>query len=193
MPADAALRTKVLLCTQSVPRDRLYDDRSFFEAAIRVSMRATSRVTAVTYFGVCEGDLPLAQHYYEGMFILDSARFGGDPDAAGVEVAAIIEKAGATIVAHRPWSDAKLAYPIGDHKKGLYYLVFFSGDGATIGAIGQIVKLNANIVRHLIISHPLALFERMVQLIMDGEAFRHEQVGDMSPIGEEVPDDAVAV
>ena len=134
----------------------------------------------------------MAQHYYEGMFILDSSRFGGDPDAAGVEVSGIIAKAGATIVAHRPWTDAKLAYPIGVHKKGLYYLVFFSGGGESIGSIGQIAKLNSNVVRHLIISHPRDLFDRMVQLIVDGEAFRHEQVGDLSSGAEEIPEDALA-
>ena len=135
------------------------------------------------------GGHPLLQHFYEGMFILDSGRFGGDPEAAGLEVSGIIEKAGAIMVAHRPWTDAKLAYPIGDHKKGLYYLAYFSGLGATVGELAKIVKLNSGVVRHLVISHPHALFDRMVQLIKDGEAFRHEQLGDVSSIGDEVPDD----
>lgn len=134
----------------------------------------------------------MAQHYYEGMFILDSGRFGGEPDAAGLEVISILDKAGATMVAHRPWADAKLAYPIGDHKKGLYYLAFFSGSGATIGELGKIAKLNNSVIRHLVISHPVALFERMVQLIKDGDAFRHEQVGDMSSNAEAALDESIA-
>ncbi len=125
-----------------------------------------------------EGDRPLAQNFYEGMFILDSARFGSDPDAAGAEVAGIINKAGGEVVAHRPWQDAKLAYPIDGHKKGLYYLVFFTAPGSATKQIAGIVNLNDNVVRHLVLKHPKGLFDRMVQLVKGGEAFRHEQIGD---------------
>jgi len=133
----------------------------------------------------------LAQHYYEGMFIVDSGRFGSDPDAAGVEVCGIIEKAGGSIVAHRPWQDAKLAYPINGHKKGLYYLTFFTAPGAAISQITSIVKLNDRVIRHLVISHPQGLFDRMVQLVKGGEAFRHEQVGDNASSDLGVPEEAI--
>lgn len=138
-----------------------------------------------------EGDRPLTQNYYEGMFILDSARFGSDPDAAGAEVAGIINKVGGEVVAHRPWQDAKLAYAINGHKKGLYYLVFFNAPGSATKQIAGIVNLNENVIRHLVLKHPKSLFERMVQLVKGGEAFRHEQIADVPSEGreEEVFDD----
>lgn len=138
------------------------------------------------------GSIALAQHYYEGMFILDSGRFGADPDAAGAEVCGMIEKAGGSIVAHRPWQDAKLAYAINGHKKGLYYLAFYTAPGSTNAQLTNIVKLNENVIRHLVISHPQGLFDRMVQLVKGGEAFRHEQVGDHSVADLGVPEEAVS-
>jgi small subunit ribosomal protein S6 len=139
----------------------------------------------------------LIENYYEGMFILDSARFGADPEAAGAEVAGIIQKAGGEVVAHRPWQDAKLAYAIDGHKKGLYYLTFFTGPGAAAKQIAGIVNLNENVIRHLVLKHPKTLFDRMVQLVKGGDAFRPEQIED-SPIAvgrereEEVFDDVIA-
>lgn len=114
----------------------------------------------------------MAQAYYEGMFILDSGKFAGDPDAAGNEVLGIIEKVGGTAVTHRPWEDRKLAYQIGRHRKGLYYLTFFTAESTAVNEIRGIVKLNDNIVRHLILSHDKALFDQMVEMLGGGDAFR---------------------
>lgn len=108
------------------------------------------------------------------MFILNSGKFGSDPDAAAAEVSGIIEKVGGTVVAHRPWQDSKLAYPMNDHRKGFYYLTFFSAESRTVNDINGIVKLNDNIIRHLIISHDKSLFDQMVELVAGGDAFRHE-------------------
>jgi small subunit ribosomal protein S6 len=113
----------------------------------------------------------LAINHYEGMFILDSGRFGANPEAAATEVAGIIEKVGGTVVAHRPWQDSKLAYPINGHRKGLYYLTFFTAESRAVNEINGIVKLNENVLRHLILSHDKGLFDQMVDMV-GGEAFR---------------------
>lgn len=123
----------------------------------------------VTSRGVTE----LAQAYYEGMFILDSGKFGADLDGAGKEVLSIIEKVGGTVVTHRPWEDRKLAYPIGKHRKGLYYLTFFTAESTAVNDIRGIVKLNENVVRHMILSHDKGLFDQMVEMLGGGDAFRH--------------------
>ena len=120
----------------------------------------------------------MAINHYEGMFILDSARFGADPDKAAAEVSAIIEKVGGTVVAHRPWQDAKLAYEINGHRKGLYYLTFFTAESTSVNGINGIVKLNDNVIRHLIINHPKVLFDRMVDMIGGAGPEQSEQVDD---------------
>lgn len=113
----------------------------------------------------------MAINHYEGMFILDSGRFGANPDAAATEVTGIIEKVGGTVSAHRPWQDTKLAYPINGHRKGLYYLAFFTAESRAVNEINGIVKLNENVLRHLILSHDKGLYDQMVEMV-GGEAFR---------------------
>ncbi len=113
----------------------------------------------------------MAINHYEGMFILDSGRFGASPEAAATEVTGIIEKVGGTVSAHRPWQDSKLAYPINGHRKGLYYLVFFTAESTGVNEINGIVKLNDNVLRHLVLSHEKGLYDQMVEMV-GGEAFR---------------------
>lgn len=105
------------------------------------------------------------------MFILDSGRFGASPEAAATEVTGIIEKVGGTVSAHRPWQDSKLAYPINGHRKGLYYLVFFTAESTGVNEMNGIVKLNDNVLRHLVLSHEKGLYDQMVEMV-GGEAFR---------------------
>jgi small subunit ribosomal protein S6 len=129
--------------------------------------------------------IAVATGHYEGMFILNSGKFGADPDAAGAEVAAIIEKIGGEVVAHRPWQDTKLAYPINGHRKGLYYLVFFTAESTRLNEINRIVQLNDNVIRHMIIAHQHDLFARMVEMISGGDAFRlveTEEPEDDAPV-----------
>lgn len=113
----------------------------------------------------------MAINHYEGMFILDSGRFGANPEAAATEVTGIIEKVGGTLSAHRPWQDSKLAYPINGHRKGLYYLAFFTAESRAVNDINGIVKLNDNVLRHLVLSHDKGLYDQMVEMV-GGEAFR---------------------
>lgn len=59
----------------------------------------------------------MVQNLYEGMFILDSGKYASSPDNSTNHVLEILQKSGATVVAHRPWADGKLAYPVKGHKK----------------------------------------------------------------------------
>lgn len=62
---------------------------------------------------------PVRQHFYEGMFLVDSGKFATDPDGVTGEIMAVLAKAGATVgISHRPWQDGKLAYEIQGMKKG---------------------------------------------------------------------------
>lgn len=120
-----------------------------------------------------------ATHYYEGMFILESGKYGSNPDAAASTVSGIIEKAGGSVVAHRPWQDSKLAYSINGHRKGLYYLAFFTAPSSAIDELTGIVKLKDDVIRHLVLTHDKNLFDQMVEHV-GGEAFRHEGTSEES-------------
>ena len=51
-----------------------------------------------------------------------------NPDGTKGEVLAILERAGGKLLASRPWQDSKLAYQIDGHRKGMYFLTYFSID-----------------------------------------------------------------
>src|SRR5262249_10143266 len=62
---------------------------------------------------------------YECMFLLDSTKVAGDVPAAAKQLHSILERHQAEILASRPWDERRLAYPMGNHKKGLFYLTYF--------------------------------------------------------------------
>lgn len=108
----------------------------------------------------------MTENTYEGMFLLDSNRYASNPEGTGGEVLAILEKAGAKVLASRPWQDSKLAYQIDGHRKGLYFLTYFSIETAKLGEITRLCKFNETILRHLLIKLDAALVQPMVSMAL---------------------------
>jgi small subunit ribosomal protein S6 len=104
-------------------------------------------------------------HYYEGMFLVDSGKFATDPDGVTNEILGVLKKAGATVVAHRPWQDGKLAYEIEGMKKGLHYIVCFTMPGTGMKTLVRQCQLSETIVRHMTIKHPQSIFDATVASI----------------------------
>jgi small subunit ribosomal protein S6 len=125
-------------------------------------------------------DATATHKLYEGMFLLDSGRFATDSKAATDQITGMIEKCGGTLVAHRPWQDGRLAYAIKGHRKGLHYLTYFKMHGDGIRDLNRACKLSDLVLRHVVIQHPPAMFEAMVQAI-SGEWHPHEAAQDDSP------------
>lgn len=105
------------------------------------------------------------KNYYEGMFLIHSGRFASDSEAVTQELMDILEKCEAEVVAHRPWTEGKLAYEIENQRKGLHYLVMFQMAPANNTQLNRLCQLNDNILRHMIIKHPQSLFEANVSAI----------------------------
>ncbi|MEQ9411923.1 MAG: 30S ribosomal protein S6 [Fuerstiella sp.] len=105
------------------------------------------------------------ENLYEGMFLVDSNQFANDPDGTTEAIMAILERAGATVVAHRPWQDGKLAYEIEGRRKGLHYLVCFRMPGAGMNVITRQCHLSEVVIRQLVIKHPPELFNAMVEAL----------------------------
>ena len=97
------------------------------------------------------------------MFLLNSGKFATNPDGMTSEVLGILEKAGGTVVAHRPWQDGRLAYMIEKQRKALHYLTYFRMEGTKLNDVNRACRLNENILRHLVIKQPRSLFDAMVQ------------------------------
>jgi small subunit ribosomal protein S6 len=138
-----------------------------------------------------ESSVSQTENLYEGMFLLNSTKFAADPEGVSGQVLGILEKAGATIEANRPWQDGKLAYTIEGHRKGLHYVVLFRMSGDRMPEINRACKLNELILRQLIIKHPQALFDLNVAALTPDEPEPDESSADEGKDGDKpAPKDA---
>jgi small subunit ribosomal protein S6 len=61
----------------------------------------------------------------------------------------LVEKGGGTWRSHDAWGRRRLAYPIQKKADGVYHLVVFETDGATLDEISRVLKIDDNVMRHL--------------------------------------------
>jgi small subunit ribosomal protein S6 len=91
----------------------------------------------------------LARNVYEAMFILDSTRFGRDPDGVSNQLADLIQKAGGEILVSRLWEERRLAYPIKGQRKGTYWLIYLSLDPLQLAALRRQFEISETILRFM--------------------------------------------
>src|SRR5437879_367963 len=95
--------------------------------------------------------LDMAANVYECMFLLDTNKVAGDEAAAAKQLSGLLEKNQAELLANRKWDERRLAYAIGNHKKGLYYLTYFRTEGKNLVNIERDCSLNEMILRTMIL------------------------------------------
>ncbi len=118
---------------------------------------------------------------YEGMFILDPTKFARDPGAAAQQVADLITNHGGTILAARLWDERKLAYPIKGHKKGVYWLTYFTMPGGNLVALERQCEITDDIVRKLVLKVDDRIADALVQHALAGEAARRPAASPAGP------------
>ena len=91
----------------------------------------------------------MAEYVYEGMFILDSGRYGRNPEAVAGQVPEFIEKAGGSMLVSRLWEERRLAYAIKGHRKGTYWLSYFRLDSSKLAGVQRQCQLSDSILRVL--------------------------------------------
>lgn len=101
---------------------------------------------------------------YECMFILDTTKVGGDVANADKQVRALLEKNQAEVLVSRPWDERRLAYPIKNQKKALYYLTYFSAEGKALPGIERDSALNEMILRMMVLKIDSKLVDTMLSL-----------------------------
>ena len=67
--------------------------------------------------------------------LLDTTKVAGDVANADKQLRGMLEKNNAEVLVSRPWDERRLAYPIKNQKKGLYYLTYFSSEGKNLTGI----------------------------------------------------------
>ncbi len=104
----------------------------------------------------------MADRVYEGMFLLDSNRYGRDPSGVSGRIGEMIEKCGGTIEVSRMWAEQKLAYQMGRSRKGVYWLTYFRMESSRLKELNRAAQLNGDVIRNLV----LALEPRLVDTIV---------------------------
>ncbi len=124
---------------------------------------------------------PVREHLYEGMFLVDSGKFATDPEGVANEILAVLKRAGASVVAHRPWQDGKLAYEINGMKKGLHYIVCFTMPGSGMKTLVRQSQLSETIVRQMVITHTQSIFDATVAAINGTVVSHADNIAQASP------------
>jgi len=107
---------------------------------------------------------------YECMFLLDTNKVAGNVGAAAKQLHGILERNQAEVLASRPWDERRLAYPVKNQKKGLYYLTYFRTEGKNVVAIERDLALNETILRTFILNVDPKLVDIMLTLARDEHA-----------------------
>jgi small subunit ribosomal protein S6 len=97
------------------------------------------------------------------MFLLDSNRYARDPGGVSNQIDQMVQDCGGEMLASRLWSEQKLAYPIGGHRKGTYWLTYFRMDSLKQSDLTRSCRLNENILRNLIIRIDDRLVDTLVE------------------------------
>ena len=91
----------------------------------------------------------MARNVYEVMFILESNRFGRDPDGTSGHLVDLIEKAGGEILVSRLWEERRLAYTIKGQRKGTYWLIYLSLDPLQLAGLRRQFDISEAVLRYL--------------------------------------------
>jgi small subunit ribosomal protein S6 len=109
------------------------------------------------------------------MFLLDSNRYGRDPEGVSGQIPAMIQAAGGELLVSRLWEERRLAYSIRGRRKGTYWLTYFRLNGRQIADLRRQAQLNDAILRVLFVK----IDPRIVETVVE-----HAQAGSVKPAAE---------
>jgi small subunit ribosomal protein S6 len=65
----------------------------------------------------------------------------------------LVEKSGGAWHSHDAWGRRRLAYPITHKEEGVYHLVVFDAEAATLDEISRVLKIDDAVLRHMATRH----------------------------------------
>ncbi|TWT33263.1 30S ribosomal protein S6 [Blastopirellula retiformator] len=104
----------------------------------------------------------MAANVYEGLFILDSNRYARDPGGVAGQIQEYVEKLGGELLVSRMWVEQRLAYPINGHRKGTYWLTYFSLESTKLTELTYQCNINDNFVRFMFVKHDPRISEMLI-------------------------------
>jgi small subunit ribosomal protein S6 len=90
---------------------------------------------------------------YEILLLLDPERAEARQDDVVARTRDLVEKGGGTWHSHDAWGRRRLAYPIAHKEEGIYHLVVFDAEPATLEEVSRVLKIDDAVLRHLATRH----------------------------------------
>ena len=91
---------------------------------------------------------------YELVVIIDAQKAQGEKEEIYKQIVDIVNKAGAKVINAQVWLEKqKFFFTIKKKHEGTYYLVNFEGATSFLVKIKELLRLNENILRYLIIKN----------------------------------------
>ena len=89
------------------------------------------------------------QTEYEILLMLDPELAEERQEEILVRTRELVERGGGSWDRHEPWGRRKLAYEIAHKDEGVYHLVEFTAEPATLDEASRILKITDGVMRHM--------------------------------------------
>ena len=90
---------------------------------------------------------------YEILLLLDPEQAEARQDDILARTRELVETNGGAWHSHDAWGRRRLAYPIAHKEEGVYHLVVFDAEAATLEEISRVLKIDDAVLRHLATRH----------------------------------------
>ena len=90
---------------------------------------------------------------YEILLLLDPEQAEARQDDIVARARGLVEKNGGAWHSHDAWGRRRLAYPIAHKEEGVYHLVVFDAEAATLEEMSRVLKIDDAVLRHLATRH----------------------------------------
>ncbi len=90
---------------------------------------------------------------YEILLMLDPEQAEAREDDIVARARDLVEKNGGAWHSHDAWGRRRLAYPIAHKEEGVYHLVVFDAESATLEEISRVLKIDDGVLRHMATRH----------------------------------------
>jgi len=90
---------------------------------------------------------------YEILLLLDPEQAETRQDDIVARTRDLVERNGGEWHSHDAWGRRRLAYPIAHKEEGVYHLVVFDAESATLEEISRVLKIEDAVLRHMATRH----------------------------------------
>ena len=90
---------------------------------------------------------------YEILLLLDPEQAEARQDDIVARARDLVEKNGGAWHSHDAWGRRRLAYPIAKKEEGVYHLVVFDAEAATLDEMSRVLKIDDAVLRHMATRH----------------------------------------